>query len=88
MDDLIQKLKHLIIETLSLEEITPEEIEENTPLFGEGLGLDSVDALELVVMVEKHYSIKITKMEEGKKAFFSVGSLAQFIRDHQCEKKE
>lgn len=83
MDELIQKLKKQIIDCLSLEDLTPEDVETEAPLFGEGLGLDSVDALELVVMVEKYYSIKITDMEVGKKAFYSVKSLAEFIEEHQ-----
>ena len=83
MDELIQKLKKQIIDCLGLEDLTPEDIDTEAPLFGEGLGLDSVDALELVVMVEKYHSIKITDMEVGKKAFFSLKSLAEFIKENQ-----
>lgn len=79
MNILIERLKGEIIEVLCLEEISPQEIDEQAPLFVEGLGLDSIDALELVVMIEKHYSIKITDIEIGRKAFASVRSLAEFI---------
>ncbi len=88
MEKLIQELKERIIETLELEELSPEDIEADAPLFGEGLGLDSVDALELVVMVDKYYSIKITDREEGRKAFQSIKSLAQYIMDHKEKDKK
>jgi acyl carrier protein len=83
MDSLIQQLKQRIIEILNLEDIVPNEIDPSAPLFGEGLGLDSLDALELVVMLEKDYAIKITDIEVGRQAFASVASLAEFIREHR-----
>ena len=73
------ELKARIIESLKLQDITPEEIADEAPLFGEGLGLDSIDALELVVMLEKHYGIVIKDIEEGRPAFQSVRALADFI---------
>lgn len=79
------ELKHLIVDTLRLEEIAPEEIEDDTPLFGEGLGLDSVDALELVVALEKAYGVVIEDEEVGKEAFASVEVLARFVRDRVKE---
>ncbi len=75
------ELKHLIVDTLRLEEITPEEIEDDIPLFGEGLGLDSVDALELVVALEKAYGVVIEDEEVGKEAFASVEVLAKFVQE-------
>ena len=83
MDTLINELKHHIIETLGLEDVEPDDILPDAPLFGEGLGLDSIDALELVVMLEKHYDIKITDIEVGRKAFMSVTAMAAFIREHR-----
>ena len=83
MDSLIEQLKQRIIEILNLEDIVPDDIDSSAPLFGEGLGLDSLDALELVVMLEKDYSIKITDIEVGRQAFASITSLAEFIREHQ-----
>jgi acyl carrier protein len=80
-DDLVSELKKLIIETLKLEEITPEDIEDDGPLFGDGLGLDSIDALELVVTLEKTYGVVILDSEVGKRVFRSVNALAQFIRE-------
>ena len=76
---LTSELKHLIIETLHLEEIQPDEIEDGAPLFGEGLGLDSIDALELVVALEKSYNVIIEDEEVGKKAFASIEALADFV---------
>jgi acyl carrier protein len=80
MHALTSELKPRIIESLRLEDITPDEIGDDTPLFGEGLGLDSIDALELVVMLERHYGIVIKDIEEGRPAFQSVRALAAFIQ--------
>jgi acyl carrier protein len=75
-------LKRLIVETLRMEEISPEDITDDEPLFGdEGLGLDSVDALELVVHIEEKYGIQIEDEEVGRKVFASINSLADFIRE-------
>jgi acyl carrier protein len=83
LDALTVQLKSQIIEALNLEDITPAEIDPAAPLFGEGLGLDSIDALELVVMVRKHYGISIDDIEVGMKAFASVHTLASFIQEHR-----
>ena len=73
------RVKRLIVESLNLEGMRPEMIEDETPLFGEGLGLDSVDALELVVALEKEFGIRIKSQEIGREVFSSVSSLSQFI---------
>lgn len=73
------RIKRLIVDSLHLEGIQPEMIEDEAPLFGEGLGLDSVDALELVVALEKEFGIKIKSQEMGREVFSSVASLSQFI---------
>ena len=73
------ELKRLIIENLRLEGLTPEKIADDTPLFGQGLGLDSVDALELVVALEKEYRISIKTHEVDKSIFASVASLSEFV---------
>ncbi len=73
------RIKLLIVESLHLDGIKPEMIEDEAPLFGEGLGLDSVDALELVVALEKEFGIKIKSNEIGREVFGSVASLADFI---------
>ena len=73
------ELKSKIIEALKLQDVTPEQIDDDAPLFGTGLGLDSIDALELVVLLEKEYGIVIKDIEEGRPAFRSVRTLADFI---------
>ena len=83
IEDLILKLKKEIIEELNVENITPEEIDSEAPLFGEGLGLDSIDALELVVLLDKNYGIKIQASKEGPKIFRSVKTIAEYILEHQ-----
>ena len=79
MGQLIEKLKNEIIEVLNLEDIGPDEIEPQAPLFGDGLGLDSIDALELIVLLEKNYGIKIDDPKKGKDVFYSVQTMAEFI---------
>ena len=64
---------------LNLEEVTPEDIDENAPLFGDGLGLDSIDALELIVLMEKNYGIRLTDPAQGKEIFKSVAVMADYI---------
>ncbi|MBN1573255.1 MAG: acyl carrier protein [Deltaproteobacteria bacterium] len=78
-DKLKLKLKTLIIESLQLEDIEPSDIEDDDPLFGNGLGLDSIDALELVVALEKEFGIIIPDEEVGKEAFASLNALADFV---------
>jgi acyl carrier protein len=73
------RIKQLIVSSLNLDGIKPEMIDDEAPLFGEGLGLDSVDALELVVALEKEFGIKIKSQELGREVFSSVASLSQFI---------
>jgi len=80
MDALIEKLKTQIIEQLNLAEVKPEDIQPDAPLFGEGLGLDSIDALELIVLLEKHYGIKIEDPKDGKTIFQSIRTMAEYIK--------
>ena len=83
MDKLIETLKGQIIEQLNLEDVSPDEIEVSSPLFGEeGLGLDSIDALELIVLLEKEYNIKIQDPKQGKDIFFSVETMAKYITEN------
>lgn len=80
MNELIHNLKEQLIEELNLEEITPEDIDTEAPLFGpEGLGLDSIDALEIILLLERYYGIRITDPKAGKDIFYSVKTLADFI---------
>lgn len=85
MEQLIEELKKEIIEVLNLEEMTPADIDENAPLFGEGLGLDSIDALELIVLMEKNYGIKLQNAEQGKEIFKSVRVMAEYIQKHRTK---
>jgi acyl carrier protein len=77
---LIDFLRRMIIESLKLEDLDPAEIQEDEPLFGEGLGLDSLDALELVVAIEKHFEVIIENEDQGKEAFVSLAALARYIQ--------
>ena len=81
------RLKGLIIRVLRLEEIGPEDIIDSEPLFGDGLGLDSIDALELVVAIEKEYGVEIPDAEVGRHAFASMSALADFILEKDTTKK-
>ena len=81
-DPLNSKLKTLIVETLRLEDIAPADIPDDEPLIGGGLSLDSIDALELVVKLEKEFGIKIASSEESRTALASVAALAAYIRAH------
>lgn len=81
--DLREKLKEELIEQLNLEDITPADIDSSAPLFGEGLGLDSIDALEIIVLLEKEYGIKINNPADGKDAMQSIDSLAAFIEKNR-----
>ena len=83
MDALIDQLKGEIIEQLNLEDLKKEDIDNDAPLFGEGLGLDSIDALELIVLLEKNYGIKIANPADGKKIFQSVRTMAQYVQDNK-----
>ena len=82
-EELIQKLKQEIIEVLNLEDLTPADIDADAPLFGEGLGLDSIDALELICLLERTYGIKLKDAAEGKEVFKSVSVMADYIEAHR-----
>lgn len=84
MEELIEKLKKELIEALNLEEMTPADIDPEAPLFGdEGLGLDSIDALEIILILERNYGLRIENPKEGKHIFYSVKTLADYITVNQ-----
>lgn len=83
MEDLELQLKQQIIEALNLEEITADEIATDAPLFGDGLGLDSIDALEITLLLEKHYGIRLANPAQAKPIFYSVATLADYIRKNR-----
>lgn len=79
MEELKAELKNKIVEVLNLEDISVDDIQDNDPLFGDGLGLDSIDALELIVLMDKDYGIKLSDPKEGKTIFQSIETMSQYI---------
>ena len=79
MSDLKTNLKKQLIEHLNLEDFSIKDIADDLPLFGDGLGLDSIDALEIIVMLDNKFNVKISNPEEGAKIFQSVNTIAEFI---------
>lgn len=85
MEELLETLKQQVIYALNLEDLTPEDIDVDAPLFGEGLGLDSIDALELIMILEKEYGIKLQSPAQGKEIFKSIRTMAEFIQEHRTK---
>jgi acyl carrier protein len=81
--ELVAQLKKQIIEELSLEDLTPDDIQDDEPLFGEGLGLDSIDALSLVVVLDREYGVQIDDPEQGKDILYSVKTIAAYLQNHK-----
>ena len=82
-EELIEKVKQMIITSLRIDGMTPDEIDTDAPLFGEGLGLDSIDALQLVVAMEKEYGVVVADAATGTKVFVSVRSMAAYIAENR-----
>jgi acyl carrier protein len=82
---MIDQLKQVIIDGLNLEGMAPDDIDNDAPLFGESLGLDSLDAVELVMLVEKHFGVRISNSETAIKAFQSINTLARFIASNTAQ---
>ena len=85
MDKLISDLKSQIVTQLNLQDIKPEDIGDDQPLFVEGLGLDSIDALELIVLLQQQYKIKLSNADEGPKVFRTVRTMAEYITAHLAQ---
>ncbi|APG59507.1 phosphopantetheine-binding protein [Christiangramia salexigens] len=85
MSNLHTQLKESIIEQLNLEDMEVSEISNDEPLFGDGLGLDSIDALELIVLLEKDYGIKLADPQQGKEVFESINSMVDYIQKHRTK---
>lgn len=83
METLKTELKEKIIEALNLEEITADEIENSAPLFGDGLELDSIDALEIILILEKNYGIRFENPAEAKDVFYSIDTLAAYVAENR-----
>jgi len=84
MNDLKTLLKKQLIEHLNLEDYSVGDIKDDTPLFGDGIGLDSIDALEIIVMLDKEFNIKISNPEEGSQIFQTVNTIAEFIEKQRA----
>jgi acyl carrier protein len=84
MEQLMANLKRQIIEALNLKHLKPEDIGDDQPLFVEGLGLDSIDALELIVLLQQHYGIRVANPQDGPKIFKSVKTIAEFIQSNKA----
>lgn len=85
MEQLIATLKEQLIEALNLEETTPIDIGDDMPLFGEGLGLDSIDALEIIILLEKKYGVKLANSAAARPVFYSVRTLAEHIEQNRTK---
>jgi len=85
MEELIEKLKLQIIDALNLEGMTPDDIDNDAPLFGDGMGLDSIDALELIVVLDKNYGIKLKSPAEGQTVFKSINCIADYIQKNRTK---
>jgi len=83
LSDIKKNLKELLVDNLSLEDINPEDIKDDEILFGEGLGLDSLDAVEIVVLLQRNYGLEINDMNEGKKVFHSIDTLANYVYENR-----
>lgn len=82
------KLKELLIENLSLQDVTPDDIKDADQLFGDGLGLDSLDAVEIVVILQRNYGIEVKDMEMGREIFESINTLAKYVHEHSQAEAE
>ena len=78
-----KKLKELLVSSLSLEGVKPEDIKDDEILFGEGLGLDSLDAVEVVVLLQRNFGLNVKDMQEGKKIFYSLDTLARYVMENK-----
>lgn len=86
MSELVNEIKLKVIAALNLEGMTPEEIDDNAPLFGEqGLGLDSIDVLELIVLLEKEYGIRLSSPAEGKNVFKSIAVMSEYVERNRTK---
>ena len=85
VDKLIPELREELVKQLNLEGMLPEGFDENTPLFGEGLGLDSIDSLELVVLLDRNYGIKLKDPKEGRHVFQNIRTMAEYIAKNRAE---
>jgi acyl carrier protein len=87
MDPLLEELRVKLVEAVGLTDVKPEDIDPEAPLIGDGLGLDSIDVLELVVMLEQDYGVRIDNKDLGRQVFASLRALADYVREHRAPPK-
>lgn len=85
IEELTTQLRQELIKQLNLEDMLPENFDDNTPLFGEGLGLDSIDSLELVVLMDRNYGLKLKDPKEGRHVFYSIRTMAEYIHANRAQ---
>jgi len=85
IEELKVQLRQELIKQLNLEDVLPENFDDNTPLFGEGLGLDSIDSLELVVLMDRNYGLKLKDPKEGRHVFYSIRTMAEYIHANRAQ---
>lgn len=83
LDEIRKLLKQLLVENLSLEDILPEDIKDDEILFGDGLGLDSLDAVEIVVLLQRNFGLEVKDMKQGREIFYSIDTLARYIYENK-----
>lgn len=83
IEELTQELRQELIKQLNLEDMLPPDFNEDTPLFGEGLGLDSIDSLELVVLMDRNYGLKLKDPKEGRHVFYSIRTMSEYIHKNR-----
>ena len=87
LSEIRAKLKELLVSNLNIEGVTPDQIKDDDALFGEGLGLDSLDAVEIVVILQRHFGVEVKDMEKGREIFRSVNTLANYVYETQAAQK-